>query len=581
MKSLFSIAAIALFALAPQVAKAQPTVWVADPTDRITAESTAPADAPKGIHLVAPRGGFASGQVVVKSDAAPNALEVHAGPLGGPGAIPATAVQVRFPTRKVDLAGGAFEFGQRDYFDALAEKLVPGEKVQPVWITVNVPASAVAGNYKGELTIAARKIPLELTVADYTITQSRQLVTATLASPDSVALRYGVPPYSDAHFKLLESSLALQGRVGNNVLFIPVIGESYLGARFGLIQFRKNGNQLVPDFAAFDRYLALYDKYCGTPRIVSIYLWEISLSASKTKTPADTIEVTVIGKAGLETTRVPAYPASKELCKLVIDGVIQRVGKLGTKSADVLIGQSCDGHPTLPQVEMFKEIAPDMHWSAWTHGYGYSATSGVNGNVVGMFQSPDFTPSPGKMRGGWNAPMLRLNTLRSWVGEDTPPIRWRLTADLSCGSHKQGVCAGYGMVGLDYFPLPPDSAVSTNGKTPRARSLWSGPYPGLKYCRLDRGQASRITAAGPAGALSTVRLELLAEGAQEAEARITLEKAVAAKKLDSAKAGELLLRRGKSIMGDKDWEKNFKPGVTWLADLTEIYQLAGTVQLRP
>jgi len=53
---------------------------------------------------------------------------------------------------------------------------------------------------------------------------------------------------------------------------------------------------------------------------------------------------------------------------------------------------------------------------------------------------------------------------------------------------------------------------------------------------IDRGQPTRSTVPGPQGALSTTRLEAYAEGACETEARLSIDLAVAARKIDAARA---------------------------------------------
>ena len=73
-----------------------------------------------------------------------------------------------------------------------------------------------------------------------------------------------------------------KGELGARVPgWVPVIGQTYLGNQRGLVQFRRTAGTLAPNLAMFDRYLALYSKYCGAPRIVTLYLWEMSLAESK------------------------------------------------------------------------------------------------------------------------------------------------------------------------------------------------------------------------------------------------------------------------------------------------------------
>jgi hypothetical protein len=343
-----------------------------------------------------------------------------------------------------------------------------------------------------------------------------------------------------------------------------VIGRTYFGNQHGLIQFRDG----KPDFRAFEQYLALYVKHCGPPKFVVVYLWDMYL-ADKEGRRGDpkTLAVTAIDGAGrLTPTTVPAYPANPAMWKAVLDGVAQRVG-----GATLLLGQSCDVKVPAETVAMFQQIAPGVKWLAWTHGHGYSGWKSETGQEIGIYESPDFTPSNDKLRGGWGEPTVRLNSLRCWVGMESEPLRWRIAPDLSCGRHKQGWCRGYGKIGLDYWPLPAEP-----GKK-GTRTLFAGPYPGLNYCRLDRGQPHSITVPGPKGALATIRLEMLAEGAQEAEARIAIEAAVKAKRLDAAKAGNVTTARYDQLIGTGKREET-KLDPNWTDELIALYQLAGEAQ---
>ncbi len=189
-----------------------------------------------------------------------------------------------------------------------------------------------------------------------------------------------------------------------------------------------------------------------------------------------------------------------------------------------------------------------------------------------MREAPDFTPAAGKSwkRGGWDDPLMRLNTIRVWLKDQSEPIRWRLMPDMSVGRLKQGVSRGFGKVGLDYWQLPP----KTSDAKANPYTLWAGPYPGLKYSRLDRGNAKAITVPGLAGALSTIRLELLAEGAQETEARIRIEMA------SPATAEEVVIARQSAIYSDRTagWKDAIAPSPDWTPSLIKLFDLAGQAQ---
>ncbi len=574
-RTFFMAALAAMTALSAQAAT---QIWVAEPWERITPESKAPTPAPPGLALVAPRNGFASAQLVISSSSPLTALRVDFTDFqkrGGKELLPKSLVSVRYPSRQQDLVKPGGEAGA--YFDALSDTLISGETVQPVWLTFSIPAGTPPGDYDGRLRVLGQIVPIALRVAAFTAPEPKErlLIASLFQSPDTVALRYGVEPYSDAHFKLLEPSIALQARAGNNLLYVPVIGRIYHGDLTGMIQFRRNSKQLVPDFKAFERYLDLFVKHSGPPKATIVYLWDAYLGSRKD--PGTDMDVTVIGADGkMSVEKVPLYPENKEAWKAVIDGVAERLARVGVPREKVLIGQASDTHPDEATVKMFQEIAPDIKWAVWTHGYGYRGKSedsaGANGNIVGMREAPDFTPNAGKdwKRGGWNDPFMRLNTIRVWLKDQSDPIRWRVMPDMSVGRLKQGVSRGFGKVGLDYWQLPP----KTSDEKAKPYTLWAGPYPGLKYSRLDRGNARAITVPGPAGALSTIRLELLAEGAQETEARIRIEMA------SPATAEEVVIARQSAIFSDRTtgWSDAIAPSPDWTPSLIKLFDLAGQAQ---
>ena len=72
-----------------------------------------------------------------------------------------------------------------------------------VWVTVSVPPSAKAGNYKGKLAITAEGaspvvVPVELHVANWQLPDPKEFSShvGLTQSPESVALRYKVAMWS-------------------------------------------------------------------------------------------------------------------------------------------------------------------------------------------------------------------------------------------------------------------------------------------------------------------------------------------------------------------------------------------------
>ncbi|MCX7806607.1 MAG: DUF6067 family protein, partial [Planctomycetota bacterium] len=148
---------------------------------------------------------------------------------------------------------------------------------QPIWITVEVPPDAAPGIYEAGLTVSATgaapiEVPVRLRVHDWKVPDSREFTShiGLVQSPDSVAMRYKVPMWSDRHWALMEKSFQLLGKVGNDYIWIPVMRRSHFGNEHGMVRFvRKVGaaagggadSQQVtaethaPDLSVAERYL--------------------------------------------------------------------------------------------------------------------------------------------------------------------------------------------------------------------------------------------------------------------------------------------------------------------------------------
>ncbi|MEX2382267.1 MAG: hypothetical protein WD490_07790 [Opitutales bacterium] len=146
--------------MAASILNAQPGYWTPDPM-----ESVRPGDAgtfqpvPAPVRLVAPRNGFASGQIVVRGG---DLSRVVMSELRGPNAsvIPASALRVRFAASEIPEYRWKYP-----RFDALLDKPPAGKGMQPVWITLHVPAQALPGNYQGVLEIGGARVPVQVRVS--------------------------------------------------------------------------------------------------------------------------------------------------------------------------------------------------------------------------------------------------------------------------------------------------------------------------------------------------------------------------------------------------------------------------------
>ncbi len=193
---------------------------------RPTTTFTTPLDCPDPheplapLRIIAARNGSFTGQVIVGSDKPIRRLAATASELkqvDGDGGIPASAVKILYPSM---LRGHA------PRFDPLAEtppaevppiklsKRLKGKglhpaAVQPIWLKVRVSADAAPGEYRGTLTIRAPRriaVPVELKVIDWRLPDPKDYAThvALVQSPDTLALTYDTPQWSEKHWTLIE-----------------------------------------------------------------------------------------------------------------------------------------------------------------------------------------------------------------------------------------------------------------------------------------------------------------------------------------------------------------------------------------
>jgi hypothetical protein len=190
-----------------------------------------PPDLPAGaeLEMVAPRGGTVSGQALLRGQQL-SGVKAMPPVLTGPGGatLPAT---VRWLTRP---AGGAYA----NVFSA-----TPTEKqLQPLFVTVAVPATAAPGIYAGKLEVAADgfrgAVPVKVEVMPWVLPAPKdwKLHTGLIQSPDTIALQYKVAPWSDEHLKLMEPSLRLLRDVGSDSCYVFLTAESDHYARYSAVR---------------------------------------------------------------------------------------------------------------------------------------------------------------------------------------------------------------------------------------------------------------------------------------------------------------------------------------------------------
>jgi len=520
---------------------------------------------PAPVRIVAARNGSFAGQAIVASDSPIEGLTAAASALvhtDSGARIPRDRIRIRYGAVNPTWRGGLGylttvlpqemklnSLGNR--FDILLADPPSGTDCIPVWITVDVPRDASAGDYGGAVSITvnghdAVRMPIDLYVADWSLPDVEDQVSLLniYQSPETLARYYQVEPWSQRHWRLIERSLEMMGEIGNMGLFFPLLAESQMGNPESMVIWVKQPDGSYKyDFSRFDRYLDTAMKYHRRLRFLSLNVWGRECSPRGGYENARGALVTVQDARTGERTNVklPEY-GTAECEKLWRPLLLALRDRLKARGLDelILLGLPADGAPHWSHVAMFRRILPEAKWIRESHfdtrAYRYDpkdkqAVVPVAYNSVVWGGS---IPDPRQKRlYGWrqNPDHLIMNFNRAGteclvLNGFPPPWSYRMWMEstLACGRN------GNGRVGGDYWHI---GAKFIGGGRANSEAVGgsSGTLFGiyLASCVGQVGLGNSTTdlfGPGPNGPVPTVRLENAREGIAEAEARIFIEKAL-------------------------------------------------------
>ena len=574
--------------------------WVQDPHHRVdSAEFLPPGEAAGTVRFVGARNGTFGAQVVVGSDKALSGLTAAASPLEhaeGKGQIPASCIRVlhvapypaaefaeaslgddrglgaRFPAADVLARYEAtLEAGRPAIFDHLIEApsvAVGAETCRPIWLSLRVPADAEPGSYRGSVEIRAEgvppiRLPVEAEVADWRLSEPKsfQALIGCEENPYGVAKQYGVPLWSDGHFRLLEASFRQLGRVGDKWLNVPVISRTEFGNRDdSMIRWRRSKDgALAFDYAILDRYLDLAAAHCGPPRVVNFVVMQGMRSAA---TPPAVPTVQVLDerapRAGewsgklvpLALNGIPA--AEKErLWRAFATSVFEHMRARGLEKA-MFWGYPLEQEDDPDLKLLLERIVPGVRWVANPHELLWNAVYAKDrhyGALVTVRHQPGQRTFPGfRMDRGWKSPMLHLLSPRTGgnflaIHTVSYPFVFRALVDRAVAQGHNGISR----VGADEW-----AAIHFDGMV-APRWLTGMPVLFLLWPGRD-------------GAEPGIRFEALVEGTQEVEARIFLEQAIDAGRLPPA-----LARRVGQVLAEHLEATSFLQGTLCVHELERYH----------
>jgi hypothetical protein len=545
-----------------------------------------PTETPRPIALAGARNGSYSGKIVVGSSKPIRDLAAVATDLKGEGGvIPAASIRVRYGFNDGIQQVEEADWNRKPCIGLLTDKpaaetavgkdepIARGGAVVPIWVTVKIPRDAKPGSYSGTLNIQAGgekpwSIGINLKVLEWTLPDSQQYKTwvELIESPDTLAVEYNAPLWSDKHFELIGKSFKLMSDTGTRVVHIPAIAHANLGNAESMIRWiKKPGGGYDWDFSVMDKYLDLAQKQLGTPKLVVLQVWDVYMRdvpagnstekrmAVGTGIPQITLVDMATGKTENSVLPKLSDPASKPIWQNLFGKVRERLRARGLEKT-VMLGMFTDMAPSKEDVQFFAAVAPGVPWvhqghARWTEKLYGIAEVGYTGTVWGVRFSnglrrfEDGTdPTTVESLHGWNNPQLGVDFERNGSLEIAPLARWHFFPEATI----TGDVRGFGRVGADYWcPIKAKDGRRISHVHDRfPESSWvTGGSLCLTLCNPVLGP-------GPANAEATTKLPALIEGVQESEARIAVEHALMVPDL-KAKLGPELAKRCEDTLKER------------------------------
>ncbi|MCS6830676.1 MAG: DUF4091 domain-containing protein [Armatimonadota bacterium] len=192
-----------------QQAGASITWWVAPSAQKVFRGDSPPANPVRFVSLSAARGEREAAQVVLRAESSRQLLHAEVSNL-------TNEQGYRLPKDVVTLYRVAYVYlpaHQKEYPDPLPPLRIPlslePAQCQPLWLSVEVPRDAQPGLYRGGLELQftdgeRHRVPIEVRVWNFDIPLTPSMRTAFGLWGDGIARHHGVSLDSKAHQKLLE-----------------------------------------------------------------------------------------------------------------------------------------------------------------------------------------------------------------------------------------------------------------------------------------------------------------------------------------------------------------------------------------
>jgi len=540
------------------------------------------------IRLAGARNGAFAGQLVVSSPQPIKALKAETSDLKSADGqtIPKALVRVRYPRYYLKDTRMGFD-PLEDFVPPvipclqLARDRTDKVGIQPVWVTVEVPKEAKGGDYAGTIRVSAEglspvTVPVQMHVSDWNIPDPKDFnaYMAVIQSPETLAIRYDVPMWSEQHWKLIDQSFQVIGLIGAKDVNITLVRETHFGNEHGMLWFvKKPDGSYEPYLDNVEKYIDIAVKRLGKIPTVSFYIIEQDDDRRPWITEYNPTTKELLGG------RAPAWgtPQAIAFWKPAFDGFYKILAKYGMEKSLALATHAVKGAGPEPSQECvvdMQKVAPKAGWLKLAHNWGNHGPekleSGPGGNpyhrvsLVSANYGMLWNPDTDKPFFGWRNPYPVLMYMRDVFVQGSALRMPRTSPEMVLfgGLRKETIGSfdpagefgrdtflgikGFGPLGADFWPV-----LGSNGKYSDIIARFDlRPKRGSRTywytVGLNTGQVAYFVGEGEKGPVSTVRVELMRESEQEAEAHIFCENALAEGKLgaDLAKrCKEMCIRR--------------------------------------
>jgi hypothetical protein len=519
------------------------------------------------IRICGMRNGAYSGVAVVSSDSVLSNVTAAVSDLSmGQHVIPASAVRTAYPG--IGFAADALNATAPTTIEPAEDRERTGENaIQPVWVIAQIPRDATPGLYRGTLSVSvtgqkSMSVPVELkVVGNWVVPDPRDFVTfvGIHESPDTVAMQYKVPLWSEAHWQHLDKIYELLAQVATKDIYLPILAKTHLSNEQSMVRWvRQRDGTYRYDFTILERYLDMALKHLGKVPVIGLYVHDYGFRVTS---HTDRLVVPCVTRVDATTGKMdellpPEWgtPEARAFWKPVIDGAREILKQRGVEKS-MMFAMAANNQVRQECLEDLKSLYPEVLWVNRTHYFAAAAGRGKMRQGFGLIANVSgatavsFQPDQWEKHCGWRSPKPIINFPRNFVTLKRYPGPYRVFAEGTLLSGTMGwrggpAGRGLGHIGADFWPV-------IKGSGRRGPQTLIGRYV-FWHSLSMKTVVTSILAPGPEGPLATARHQLMREALQEGEVSIFTREAL----LDEAKRVKLgaeLEARCRALCLERTW----------------------------